>query len=217
MNLNNDSELHKPVTQDSIDSVPKLSLFNDEDMNVRHQQAAKDLLIEVKSHEKLPAGTEFSIRYDKDMKPIAGEKYREGVVDSVKISDYGAPFHALHNHGSDETLSFGDIFTLTRVDNMQSLTAVGNGGSIYSLVKKPKCDSQGYNHFLIEKATETIFKVGKTDVNYLLISNTEKWKPIEMTLTQAQLAELRSNLASLGFECAEEGKKYGYEFKYQKT
>ena len=217
MNLNSDSELHKPVTQDSIDSVPKLSLFNDEDMNVRHQQAAKDLLIEVKSHEGLPAGTEFSIRYDKDMFGIAGEKYREGVVDSVKISDYGAPFHAFHNHGSDETLSFGDIFTLTRVDNMQSLTAVGNGGSIYSLVKKPKCDSQGYNHFLIEKATETIFKVGKTDVNYLLISNTEKWKPIEMTLTQAQLAELRSNLASLGFECAEGGKKYGYEFKYQKT
>lgn len=217
MNLNSDSELHKPITQDSIDSVPKLSLFNDEDMNVRHQQAAKDLLIEVKSHEGLPAGTEFSIRYDKDMKPIINEKYRQGVVGNVKISDYGAPFHALHNHGSDETLSFGDIFTLTRVDNMLSLTTVGNGGSLYSLVKKTGCDSKGFGDWLLEKSKESFFKVGDTDVNYLLMSNPDKWEAIKATLTQSQRNDLQSNLTAFCLECAEGGKQYGFEFKYQKT
>lgn len=215
--LEDSSDVFKPVTQEAIDSVKKLDIFDDDEMNKRHQQAAKDLLSEVMSHNDVSVGTEFSIRYDENMKPLPNEKYRKGEVGSVKVSELGYPFHAFHNHGSDESLSIGDMIALTRSENMISITAVGNNGSIFSLAKGTNSDPDGFINYLTRKVSEPFFKFGDVEISSVYMADKEKWDKLYSKFDNKQKREFQSALAKFSYECAEGGNIYGYRFKYQKT
>ena len=52
------------------------------------------------------------------------------------IDDYTEPYHAFHNHPSDKSFSFPDIRRMVLRKNMLSLTAQGNGGSKYVMLRR---------------------------------------------------------------------------------
>ena len=233
--LSDNNNIYSPVTQQSIDNIQYFEVFepdvNDdmlideaarayeeaEQKNIRYQNACRDLLREVMSHPELEVGTEFSIRYDENMEFVRGEEYRQGEEGSVKIADLGVPFHAFHNHGSDETLSLGDIFTFIRAENMKSISAVGNCGSLYVMCKTENTNRDGYMRYLIDKAKEPFCTMGNIEISYLLMADENKWNPIKEKLTENQLNDVMKALSKFSMECAESGERYGYIFKYSNS
>lgn len=215
ISLRDDNSLYKPVTQEAIDRVPKLDIFDDDEMNKRHQQAAKDLLTEVKRRNDVPVGTEFSIRYDKDMKPLKDEAYRQGKVGSVKMDDMNIPYHAFHNHGSDQTLSYNDLRKFANSENMFSLTAQGNLGSMFSIVSSDNADKIGYRTFLSIVGDEKIYEIRGVPISLSFLSdsaNKDKVKDLINLLTPNQRGELSKAIISQSEKCLKGGMDYGIKY-----
>ena len=215
ISLRDDNSLYKPVTQEAIDRVPKLDIFDDDEMNKRHQQAAKDLLTEVKRRNDVPVGTEFSIRYDKDMKPLKDEVYRQGKVGSTKFEDLGEPFHVFHNHGSGETFSLTDIQSFVDINNALSITAVGNNGNNYCLSRLPDNKPNAYGFFLRNKSRTTIYSVNDVNISLAKLSDSierEKLKPVIEKLSDEQKADLARAIISQIYKCLKGGAKYGFKY-----
>lgn len=214
--LRDNNNVYKPVTQRAIDNVPKLDIFDNDEKNIRHQQACQDLLSEVMKHSELPIGTEFSIRYDIDMNPIKNETYRQGTVGSVGLDDAGIPFHAFHNHGSNETFSVTDMMKLSDVDNMLSLTVAGNLGNDYLLSKTSKFDKFGYKDYLSSKSKEVFFSYNDFDFSFESMSDKsqrDKLNEALAALNSEQISKLKSSMVKKCEEIAEGGKVYGVEYK----
>ena len=214
--LRDNNNVYKPVTQRAIDNVPKLDIFDNDEKNIRHQQACQDLLSEVMKHSELPIGTEFSIRYDIDMNPIKNETYRQGTVGSVGLDDAGIPFHAFHNHGSNETFSVTDMMKLSDVDNMLSLTVAGNLGNNYLLSKTSKFDKFGYKDYLSSKSKEVFFSYNDFDFSFESMSDKsqrDKLNEALAALNSEQISKLKSSMVKKCEEIAEGGKVYGVEYK----
>lgn len=215
IDLNDNDNLYKPVTQEAIDRVPKLDIFDDDEMNQRHQQAAKDLLTEVKRRDDVPVGTEFSIRYDKDMKPLKDESYRKGKRGSVKLDDMDIPYHAFHNHGSDQTLSYNDLRKFANSDNMLSLTAQGNLGSVFSIVSSDDADKIGYRSFLNIIGDEKIYEIKGTPISLSFLSdsaNESKAKELISLLSPNQRRQLSKAIISQSEKCLNGGGDYGIKY-----
>lgn len=215
ISLRDGNSLYKPVTQEAIDRVPKLDIFDDDEMNKRHQQAAKDLLTEVKRRNDVPVGTEFSIRYDKDMKPLKDEIYRQGKVGSVKLDDMDIPYHAFHNHGSDQTLSYNDLRKFANSENMFSLTAQGNLGSMFSIVSSDNADKIGYRTFLSIVGDEKIYEIKGVPISLSFLSdsaNKNKVKDLISLLTPNQRGELSKAIISQSEKCLNGGVDYGIKY-----
>jgi len=215
ISLRDDNSLYKPVTQEAIDRVPKLDIFDDDEMNKRHQQAAKDLLTEVKKREDVPVGTEFSIRYDKDMKPLKDEVYRQGKIGSVKLDDMDIPYHAFHNHGSNQTLSYNDLRKFANSENMLSLTAQGNLGSTFSIVSSDNADKIGYRTFLNIVGDEKIYEIKGVSISLSFLSdsaNKDKVKDLISLLTPNQRGDLSKAIISQSDKCLNGGVDYGIKY-----
>lgn len=142
------------ITDAAIEKVPKIDVFDDEEKNKRYQQANKDLL---KEAQKQPVGTEVSIIYDKNMNPIKDHGYVVGEKGKVKIESYDKPYHAFHNHPSGETFSPDDILGMTNHSNMQSISAIGNNGNVYCMLKGTKANSSGYRRYIINRCQQKRF------------------------------------------------------------
>lgn len=216
INLHDNSTDYKPVTQKSIDSVPLLNVFDDEAMNAAHQEASRDLLREVMRHDELPVGTEFSIVYDKDMKRIQGCDYRQGKVGSVSIDKPKMLYHAFHNHGSSLTFSVFDIKHFSVVDNMLSVTAVGNTGNQFVLVKCNDYDKYGFIAFVVEKTKEPLYIFNDIIISLESLYDKSISTMIRETidsLNKEQFAELRNRVTQKCIEIAEGGADYGVKYK----
>ena len=159
INLFDNSTDYKPVTQEAIDSVPLLNVFDDDAMNKAHQEACRDLLREVRKHDELPLGTEFSIVYDENMQPIKGCGYRQGAIGKTKIDNPGIPYHAFHNHGSGQTFSYPDLLGFVRQDNMLSLTALGNNNNQFILLSSGIQSKVHYAEYIRTKAQEALTEI----------------------------------------------------------
>ena len=153
------SDIYHNVSADAIDKVPKLKIFEDDELNIAHQKASQNLLAEVSKHKELPAGTEFSIVYDENMNRIPNYDYVQGEVGRVRIDNPNVPYHAFHNHGSNESFSYSDLLGFARDDNMLSLTAQGNLGSKYVILSEPQNDKEGFRLFLKHKGEEKLLSV----------------------------------------------------------
>lgn len=223
------NSLYKPVTIASINRVPRLNIFQDSKLNSLHRNASINLLMKVfKSHD--PVGTEFSIVYGEDMKPIGkydkqGNKigtytYHRGIVGSTKIDNPGVPYHAFHNHGSGETFSFSDVLGFARSDNMISLTAVGNTGSKFVIYRNNNSDNLGYENFISDKSKEIIYSVNGTDFTFQMLYDIQKGKigrDIMDVLSDKQLNELKCAMLEKVEECLKGGEKYGIKYISSKT
>lgn len=204
------------ITDETIDKVPKADIFGDEEKNERYQQANKDLL---KEAQKQPAGTEVSIIYDENMKPIVvrDEKgnvvkeygYNVGKMGKVKIENYDKPYHAFHNHPSGETFSPDDILGMTNHSNMQSISAIGNNGNVYCMLKGTKANSSGYRRYLINRCQQKRF-LGK--FSYFDVSS----KSFDSSsLSDTERSKLKVQLQSFCESCVKGGIFYGFSYKRQ--
>ena len=153
--------LYHGITEKAINSVPELQLFGNQKLDYAHQEASKNLLREIAKHNNLEVGTEFSIVYDKNMERIPNHDYVQGGLGYVPIDNPDVPYHAFHNHGSGETLSFTDLLGFVNRNNMLSLTAQGNTGSKYVIFSTAQSDKRGFKDFLNAVSSDTIFEAGK--------------------------------------------------------
>ena len=206
--------IYHEITKESIERVPLLEVFGDEQKNRRYQEANKALLREAQKYEP---GVEVSRVYDADMRPIEGFEYRVGSVGGSTISYPGVPFHGFHNHGSDETFSLTDLIGFASADDMLSVTATGNRGSIYLVKRTKSSDSEGYKQFLTDKYTEPFCKIKNTDITIKMTKDKSTWDAFYKGLTASEKEHFMDELTRFGKECAEGGEKYGFKYEYHKT
>lgn len=196
----------KTITDDAINGVPKVDVFGDDERNSRYQQANQDLLREA---QKYPVGTELSRVYGADMKPISGYGYRVGTEQGeVKIDNPNQPYHGFHNHPSGNDLSPTDVIGMTKRENMQSITAVGNDGKLYCVSKTSHANSAGYRLFMRDQCKQKRF-LGKYSYFDVASKSFDASK-----LTEQERTTLRNQLSSFCESCASGGVFYG--FKYTK-
>ncbi len=204
--------VYKPVTEDSINRVPKLDVSDSEEFNERYHTACQDLLREVLKHTECQVGTEFSIVYNYNIERISGYDYRIGYLGGVKIDVPNVMYHAFHNHGSGEMLSFSDIFNFVDRQKQMSIAAVGNNGNVYVLSKGKGVDRNGYLVFLRNKAQEVIYSTKEIVFTLSTVAQIAKNKIDMPNLTEQQSQELQSAILKATKESLEAGEKYGYKY-----
>lgn len=230
--LSDNNNLYKPVTQQSIENVQYLEVFepdvNDdmlideaarayeeaEQKNIRYQNACRDLLREVMSHPELEAGFEFSIVYDENMNRIEGCEYVQGKnKGSVSVDNPNIPHHAFHNHGSNGTFSYNDLRKFLNTNNMLSLTAQGNLGNTYAIICTNDCDKRGYRLFVKKLGNEVIYKINGKDITLNFLSENEDIaKQMISTLSSKQRLELAEIVEYQIEKCLVGGEEYGIEY-----
>lgn len=220
INLNDNSDIYKPVTQQSINNIPNINIFNDANLNERYRTACQDLLKEVKKHSECPIGTEFSIVYDENMKYIDNYGYRIGTIGNVKLSNPNVPFHAFHNHGSGETFSYTDLICFVNSNNMLSLTAVGNNGNVFNISKKSNRNDFGYRVFLRQQSSEIFFSANNADFTLDLLTNASRFEEAKLAISNlniSQIEELKKSLIIQTEKCIRGGEIYGFIYQKRKT
>ncbi len=200
INFKDNNPYYKEITQESIDNVPKLIVFDDEKLNSKHQQANKDLLTEAM---KQKTGVEISAVYNENMEQIG--EYIIGETGNVKIKAPDVPYHAFHNHPSGETFSIVDILKFCTRDKMMSITVIGNNGNCYNFSVTDKCDKKAYNLYLDERLKQPLFggytyqTLSKIDVKELDHETELELKDIIMQFTE---------------DCINAGSKYGFKYTF---
>ena len=214
MRVADSGSIYHEITDENIQKVPLLDMFGDDEKNKRYQEANKALLREAQKHKP---GVEVTTVYDADMKPIEGFEYRVGIVGGSTISNPGVPFHGFHNHGSDETFSLTDLMGFASANDMLSVTATGNRGSIYLVKRTKSSDSDGYKQFLSDKYTEPFCKIKDTDITIKMTKDESTWGAFYKGLTDSEKEHFMDELTRFGKECAEGGEKYGFKYEYHKA
>ncbi|MEE0858310.1 MAG: phage minor capsid protein [Acutalibacteraceae bacterium] len=200
INFKDNNPYYKEITQKNINNIPKLNIFDSDKLNLKYQQANKDLLIEAK---KQKLGLEISAVYNQDMQQIGG--YTIGGIGNVKIKNPDVPYHAFHNHPSGETFSIVDILKFCNRDKMLSITATGNNANCYNFSVTDKSDKKAYNLFLNEKLKQPLFG----DYTYQTLSELN----IEGLSTDMK-AELKVIITRFTEECINAGSKYGFKYTF---
>ena len=214
----NDIGDYIPVSLSSINKVPSMDLFGDTHLNLMHKQRSKQLLMELNSRQ-LPLGTEMSIIYSPELKRIPGCDYIAGAkTGEVDINDISSPYHAFHTHPSDKSFSLPDLRGMASRPNMLSLTAQGNAGSKYVMMRRKNCDNNGYYVYLSKRSKEVFFSSGTTSftLDYLHDRNKEtEVRALIESLSDSDRDGLHKALRRITDECIAEGDKYGFEYKFQ--
>lgn len=138
-----------PITEEAIQRVP---LVQPEGWSIeqaeRLQAAHRDLLRAVKEK---PVGTEAGAVYTPDMRLIE-RRIGADSEQTISLPRYASPHILIHNHPSGELFSHTDIAPFVMNENMQAITAVGNSGNVYMLIKTDDYDGfrflQAYNAVL---------------------------------------------------------------------
>ena len=199
----------KEITDDTIAKVPFVKIFDDETKDKAYQKANSELLTEAK---KYPVGTEVSIVYDKDMKPIENHGYVVGKIGGgeVHIDNPDIPYHAFHNHPTGNTLSPDDVLNMTNKDNMLSLTAIGNSGEVFCMQRGTNAKNLEYQIFLADKFEESYFLDGRfsyADVKDFNI----KELPDELRIP------LQNEMVTFCKECIKGGEQFGFSYTHSGT
>ena len=135
-----------PITEDAIQRVP---LAQPDGWSIeqaeRLQTAHRDLLRAVMDK---PVGTEAGAVYSPDLRLIE-RKVGDAAAQQIVMPRCQKPHIFIHNHPSGEIFSHTDIVPFAMNENMQAITAVGNTGNVYMLVKTDAYDGfrflQAYN------------------------------------------------------------------------
>ena len=134
------------ITREAIDAlstppIPGWSDAKNTKLNRRHQE----LLQKAK---ELPVGTEVAAYMDEQLNGVVTTT---GTIGSVSIPlDAGAVY--MHNHPSGHLFTLDDVERLLFNENMRVLTAVGNNGHVYLLVKTEAYDFAGVHSVYRDKA-----------------------------------------------------------------
>ena len=137
--------MEHPVTEDSIAAVPLVQPEGwSQDLSKELQEAHKDILGVVQN---LAIGTEACGVYTTDMTLV---ETRIGVLGmgEVYIPDQDFPYIAIHNHPDALPFSLDDIKNFIMRQNLKTLTAVGNEGTVYIIQKTEDYSAADFIHRL---------------------------------------------------------------------
>lgn len=128
-----------PITESSIQAVPKISAFDSDELNEEVKKQCKNLLSSLIDDEVGTEGT-VSIRLrDLTSKMVKGAS-GEGGVKPIRFDE---PYISIHNHPSNSTFSAKDLRELCLVEECQSIIVIGNDGiSVYIMSKE-----KSFNYF----------------------------------------------------------------------
>lgn len=183
-----------------------------QEMNKRYRDACQATLYYAKN---FPPGTECSFVLNNELNPIDSFTVVVGTKGSVALDDPDEYYHAFHNHGSGETFSFKDLGAIADRQRMCSLTAVGNNGSCYNIIKMPDYDSDGLKVLLNEKGDDIIYRVGDKEISLSYLSDNDKKQEVDKlidNLGEKQKEELKQAIKNKIIECIEEGENYGIKY-----
>ena len=196
------------ITNEAIENVPKLNVFDDEAKNARYQQANKNLLKEAQKH---PVGTEVSRVYDANMNPIENHGYIIGKkAGEVKIDNPEQLYHAFHNHPSGNTLSPDDVLNMSNKDNMLSITAIGNNGEVFCMQRGTNAKNLEYQIFLADKFEESYFLDGRFSYSDVKDFNIKEL-PNELRIP------LQNEMVTFCKECIKGGEQFGFSYTHSGT
>ena len=214
LRLKDTDALFHAVSDKAIRSVPLISVFGDKEKDEAHKKASQELLKVAKSVNK-PVGTEIAATYSSDMKHIIGMSI--GDVGSVQMPPSNKPFHAFHNHGSDETFSFTDLLNFSSDDNMISLTAQGNRGSKYVITSNANSDKDGYRYYLKTMSNEIIFSADGVDftLDSIYGDDRDKTKALIQNLSEDNFKSLKKAVVLKTDDCLKGVEDF--DIKYFKT
>ena len=138
----NDTEYRGiPVTEDAIQRVPLIQPDGwSQEQAERLREAHRELLRLVQDK---PIGTEAGAVYTSDMKLIERRVGTERDF-QINLPHCSIPHIVVHNHPSGEIFSHTDLVPFVMNENMQAITAIGNSGSIYMLLKTDDYDGFGF-------------------------------------------------------------------------
>lgn len=211
INFKDNNPYYKEITQKNIDNVPKLDVFDNNKLNLKYQQANKELLSKAMQYD---TGTEVSIVYSTDMQPIKDHSYVIGNSGSVKIDNPNILYHAFHNHPSGNTLGIDDLMNFTRRERMLSLTASGNNGSIYIISRSLKNDSIGFRDFIKDRCKEKFFSIDDKMYSYQEIY---KGEVNILSLSDKSRDNFAKDLNRFCIECAKGGSEFGFKYISKKV
>lgn len=137
------------ITEEAVQRVPQVRPDGwSAEQAERLQEAHRDLLLKVKDS---PVGTEAGAVYSPDLRLIE-RKVGDAAAQQIVMPRCQKPHIFIHNHPSGKIFSHTDIVPFAMNENMQAITAVGNSGNVYMLVKTDAYDGfrflQAYNAVL---------------------------------------------------------------------
>lgn len=145
------------------------------------------------------------------MQPIKGCGYRQGKIGKTKIDNPGIPYHAFHNHGSGQTFSVTDIKIFSENDNMLSITAIGNTGNRFVLIKDIDFDKYGFSAYIIRKSQEPLLINNGIIFSLESLSNRSNIEIIK-SLSKEQVSILEKSVIQKSIEIAEGGASFGFRY-----
>lgn len=205
------------ITEQAVKNMPSVGFLGGETA-LKYDAECKNLLIYA-MNSGYDTGTEFSIILDENMNRIDEHNYVIGQKGSTPIDDYHKPYHALHNHGSDETLSIRDLSNFLRRENQKSITAIGNRGSRYVLSETDTIQSARYFVYVVDQSNRVFFTTSQ-GVGLKLKDFTDEIRkvrtsPLVNGLPETEIAEIKKALVNKTREILIGGEKYGYKY-YEK-
>lgn len=127
----NENEIE--ITNDMINNLQKLNVFENDAVNQLILEQTRELLREAQKH---ALGTEIGKHIPLDLNP---ENIRTMIGDesdhTVDLGKCEVPAVTIHNHPSGETFSGGDISRFIVDENARAMYVIGNNGKWYALRK----------------------------------------------------------------------------------
>lgn len=134
------------VTDEVIDSIPKITAFDDAALNQAVHTGCVDVLKAIKND--LP-GTEATVSISLNLEQKTEIRKGEPGAGTVKGIPLSTPYVSIHNHASGETFSNRDIKKFIKDDNNIHSVVVGNNGSVFVLSKNADYDMIGSLRYII--------------------------------------------------------------------
>lgn len=197
-----------PVTEQSIQAIPQINYFDDEQMNIRFRTNCQDLLRTVKDSGAEP-GTEFSAVYNMALEQIGNT--RKGSMGRCSIDQPGVLYYAFHNHGSDLRLSHSDIIKFVDDSQQIGIVAIGNRGSIYGLFATIDSNKTEFADYLAEKAGEIIYSADGIDYSLNYLEQQAKAHK-KSTLSGKKQKELESSIEKATTDILKASEHYGFRY-----
>ena len=132
----NENEIE--ITNDIIDNLQKLNVFENDAVNQLVLEQTRELLREVQKH---ALGTEIGKHIPLDLSPENIKTMTGDEGDhTVDLGKCEVPAVTIHNHPSGEMFSGGDISRFIVDENAKAMYVIGNNGNWYALRKNEDFD-----------------------------------------------------------------------------
>lgn len=139
-----------PITEEAIQRVPQIRPDGwSAEQAERLQEVHRELLRSVRDRS---VGTEAGAVYSPDLRLIE-RKVGDAAAQQIVMPRRQKPHIFIHNHPGGEIFSHTDIVPFAMNENMQAITAVGNTGNVYMLVK-----TDAYDGFWFLRAYNAVLK-----------------------------------------------------------